>query len=336
MVAALPRSRLAGGGRGYDPGAVLRVFTHQACLEHDPPPGFPERSARLARILAGLRAAGIEPSEAGDHPAAEAAVRATHDPAYVDRFRRAAERGDGLLDSADNPLSPGTWRSAWAAVSAVLAAADWVMAAAGRRAFAAVRPPGHHAERDTAMGFCYFNNVAVAADYLRDRHGLERVAIFDFDVHHGNGTQHLFEERADVLYASIHQFPFYPGTGAGGERGWGAGEGTTVNVPLPAGSGDDRYREAIERRIEPAVREFRPQILLISAGFDAWRHDPLGGMAVSRREIAAWGGRLAALADELCEGRMLLALEGGYDLEALPGLVAAHLRAIENGEAGRG
>ena len=308
---------------------MLRVFTHVDCLLHEAPLGFPESPHRLRRILDRLRRDGFEVIDSGDHPEAEAAARVTHEARYVDRFRRAVERGDGLLDSADNPLSAETWASSLAAVSATLAAADWTVAAPGRRSFAAVRPPGHHAEHDTAMGFCYFNNIAVAADYLRRRHGLERLAIFDFDVHHGNGTQHLFESRADVQYLSTHQFPFYPGTGAAGERGWGDGEGTTVNVPLPSGTGDEGYRRALEGQIEPAIRDFGPQMLLVSAGFDAWRYDPLGGMRVSQEGIADWGHRLAALADELCEGRLLSCLEGGYDLESLSGLVSAHLRAMD-------
>ena len=307
---------------------VMRVFTHPDCLLHAAPAGFPESPARLQRIVGRLRRDGFEVVECGDHAEVEKAVRETHEPGYVERFRRAVERGDGLLDSADNPLSAGTWTSSCAAVSTVLTAADWIAAEPGRKAFAAVRPPGHHAESDTAMGFCYFNNIAVAADYLRRRHGFERLAIFDFDVHHGNGTQHLFESRGEVLFVSTHQFPFYPGTGAEGEVGFGDGEGATVNVPLPAGTGDDGYRQALERRVEPAIREFRPQVLLISAGFDAWRYDPLGGMRVTQEAIADWGRRLRELADELCQGRLLATLEGGYDLESLSGLVSDHLRAI--------
>ena len=260
------------------------------------------------------------------------AVTAVHPEGYVERFERAVARGDSLLDSADNPLSAGTRDAAWGAVAAALAAAD--AAAAGEAAFAAVRPPGHHAERATAMGFCYFNNVAVAAEHLRRRHGVERVAIFDFDVHHGNGTQHLFEERGDVLYASIHQHPFYPGTGAAGERGRGDGEGTTVNVPLPAGSGDEVYAAALEQRILPALRDFAPDVLLVSAGFDAWRDDPLGGMRVSEDGFVHWGRRLGELADAVCGGRVMAILEGGYDLAALPRLVELHLAALDGEEGG--
>ena len=311
----------------------MRIFTDPRCLEHRPPAGFPERAERLRAIVDHLRATGREVEEpAVDDEQARTAVAAVHPAAYVERFERAVARGDSLLDSADNPLSAGTRDAAWGALAATLAAAD--AAAAGETAFAAVRPPGHHAERDTAMGFCYFNNVAVAAEHLRRRHGAERVAVFDFDVHHGNGTQHLFEERADVLYASTHQYPFYPGTGAAGERGRGAGEGATVNVPLDAGSGDAVYGEALERTILPALRDFRPDVLLLSAGFDAWRGDPLGGMAVSEEGFAAWGRRLGELAAEVCGGRVMAVLEGGYDVAALPRLVASPSR--RPGRRGRG
>ena len=308
----------------------MRVFTDPRCLAHRPPPGFPERPERLRAILDHLRAEGFETVEPvrGEDAAARArrAVTALHPEEYVARFERAVARGDALFDSADNPLSPGTADAAWGAVEATLAAAD--AAAAGEPAFAAVRPPGHHAERATAMGFCWLGNAAVAAQHLLDAHGMERVAVFDFDVHHGNGTQHLFEERADVFYASTHQFPFYPGTGAAGERGRGAGEGATLNVPLPAGTGDDGYREAIEERVLPALAAFRPDALVVSAGYDAWRGDPLGGMRVSEEGFADWGRRLGALAAEACGGRLVAVLEGGYDVSALGRLVAATLRGF--------
>ncbi|HXU29866.1 MAG TPA: histone deacetylase [Thermoanaerobaculia bacterium] len=204
---------------------TVRVFTEPRCLDHRAPRGYPESPDRLTGVMSHLAARGWPITDVGvAREVAEPAVAAVHDPAYVERFRRAAERGDALLDSADNPLSAGTWEAAWAAVSATLAAAEHATENGGGYAFAAVRPPGHHAEKALAMGFCFFNNVAVAAQHLRGR-GAERVAIFDFDVHHGNGTQHLFEERADVLYASTHQFPFYPGTGAAGETGRGPGRG---------------------------------------------------------------------------------------------------------------
>ncbi len=181
------------------------------------------------------------------------------------------------------------------------------------------------------MGFCFFNNVAIAAEYLRRQHGVERVAIFDFDVHHGNGTQHLFAARRNVFFASVHQYPFYPGTGAQSEIGHGEGEGATLNVPLPAGAGDEEYREAIEGKVLPALRSFAPQVLLLSAGFDAWRDDPLGGMKVSKEGYREWGLRLGELAADCCEGRLLAVLEGGYDRLALPELLTAHWRALDGG-----
>jgi acetoin utilization deacetylase AcuC-like enzyme len=307
---------------------TVRVFTEPRCLDHRAPRGYPESPDRLTGVTSHLTARGWPiTSEGVAREVAEAAVAAVHDPAYVERFRRAAERGDALLDSADNPLSAGTWEAAWAAVSATLAAAEHATEDGGAYAFAAVRPPGHHAEKGLAMGFCFFNNVAVAAQHLRDR-GAERVAIFDFDVHHGNGTQHLFEERADVFYASTHQFPFYPGTGAAGETGRGSGRGATLNVPLPAGTGDEEYAEVFAERILPALAGFRPDVLLLSAGFDAWRGDPLGGMAVSEEGFATWGRQLGALADQIAGGRLLAVLEGGYDLANLPLLVDGFLSGL--------
>jgi acetoin utilization deacetylase AcuC-like enzyme len=314
--------------------AMVRVFTSPDCLAHRTPAGYPEKPERLAGVLARLREGGWEVEEVGETEAAREAVLALHDEGYVARFERAAARGDSLLDSADNPLSAGTWKAAWAAVSAAVAAADWVAGGGDRgdrTAFVAVRPPGHHAERAVAMGFCFFNNVAVAAEHLRRRHGAARVAIFDFDVHHGNGTQHLFESRADVFYASTHQYPFYPGTGAASETGTGPGEGFTLNVPLPAGTGDDGYAEAIRTRVLPALKSYAPDVLLLSAGFDAWQADPLGGMRVTRDGFRAWGDWLRELAAEVCGGRVLAVLEGGYDLASLSLLVEDHLEGLTGG-----
>ncbi len=312
---------------------MLQIFTDRRCLEHVAPAGYPERPERLAGVVARLRASDLAfapelPRTVGPGAAARAVVEALHDPAYLRRLEAAVERGDGLIDSSDNPLSPGTWSAAWGAVEVALAAADWVMAGEHRAAFAAVRPPGHHAERATAMGFCYFNNVAAAAEHLLRRHGLERVAVVDFDVHHGNGTQHLFEERGEVLFVSLHQYPFYPGTGAASETGIGGGRGATLNVPLPAGTGDDVYLRAFDEQVVPALERFAPQMLLISAGFDAWRDDPLGGMRVTAAGYRRWGEVLAAAAVELCSGRSLSLLEGGYDLERLGDLVEGYLTGL--------
>jgi acetoin utilization deacetylase AcuC-like enzyme len=309
--------------------AELGVFTSERCLEHRVPTGFPERPDRLRRIVDHLRGRAVPVADVDpDGEAWREAVLTVHDVEYVDRFQRAVERGDGLLDSADNPLSAGTWAAAIAAVQTTLAACDWSMAGDRRHSFAAVRPPGHHAERDLAMGFCFFNNAAIAAERLRHRHGAARVAIFDFDVHHGNGTQHLFETRADVLYASVHQYPFYPGTGAAHERGLGEGLGATVNVPLAAGASDAVYQRAIEDEIVPAIERFEPQAMVFSAGFDAFAGDPLGGMRVTAAGFREWGALLARLADRWCEGRALSVLEGGYDLQALPELVEAYLDGL--------
>jgi len=321
--------------------AMFPVYTDPRCLLHQGMLGYPECPERLEGILAHLRGRGWPIVEVPPAPAGEgdrlAAVLALHDEVYVERFRRAVERGDGLFDSADNPISAGSWEAAWAAVGTALAAADRVGAGEGP-AFAVVRPPGHHAERALAMGFCFFNNAAVAAEHLCRHHGAGRVALFDFDVHHGNGSQHLFEERADVLYASTHQFPFYPGTGAASETGRGAGEGATFNVPLPAGTDDAGYAEAIRGRLLPALRAYAPDVLVLSAGFDAWRADPLGGMRVTEGGFADWGTWLRELAEEVCGGRVLAVLEGGYDLAALPRLVEAHLDGLAgraDGLAGR-
>jgi acetoin utilization deacetylase AcuC-like enzyme len=311
----------------------VRVFTDPRCLGHRVPPGFPEVPRRLAGILEALASDSrfeLAPATANlDDAAALALVETLHDPAYVARFRAAVERGDGLLDGPDNPLSPGTWDAALGAVAATAAALDWTVAAPGRRAFAAVRPPGHHAERAQAMGFCWFGNAALAAERARRSHGLARVAIVDVDVHHGNGTQHLFEERADVFYASLHQWPFYPGTGAAGERGRGAGLGATLNLPLAAGSGDAEARAAVDGGLLPELARFAPELLIVSAGFDAWRGDPLGGLAWSEAWFGELGGRLAGAAGDGARGRVLAVLEGGYDLGALPRLATAFLAGLD-------
>lgn len=309
--------------------AMFPVLTDPRCDLHGPFGGFyPERRQRLRGILGHLEEQGWPVEKGVAHEGAREAVLALHDPAYVSRFERAVARGDALLDSADNPLTAGTAEAAWAAAEVILTAADRVASGAAVKSFAAVRPPGHHAERDRAMGFCFFDNIALAADYLRRRHGLAKVAIFDFDVHHGNGTQHLFEERSDVFYASTHQYPFYPGTGAAEETGAGAGKGATLNVPLPAGTGDDGYERAIRERVLPALRRFHPEVLLVSAGFDAWRNDPVGGMRVTEQGFADWSLWLGELAEELCGGRVIAVLEGGYDLAALPHLVEASLKGL--------
>ena len=304
----------------------MKIFTSRQCLDHLVPRGFPERPERLLGVLDRLE--GDERWEVVEAPGRDDwrdAVAAVHDHEYIARFEAAILRGDGILDSADNPMSAGTWVAAGRAVEAALAASSAMMS---EPTFVATRPPGHHAERGFAMGFCFFNNVAIAAEALLREQGLERVAVFDFDVHHGNGTQHSFSERADVLYVSIHQFPFYPGTGAVDERGVGAGEGTTLNLPLSAGNGDEVYLRLLEERVLPALEDFSPDALLVSAGFDTYRADPLGGMRVTKQSYRDFGLRLADFADRHCDGRLLGLLEGGYNLADLPDLVEEHLRGL--------
>ncbi len=327
----------------------MSVFWDSRCDEHAVPRGFPERPERLRLALPYLEERGWDLVEAGA-AAADETVRGmagqarrlaalVHDQEYIERMEAAvasvaASAAEGsfpssptpMLDTDDNPLSPGTADAAWAAVEAALAAGDHAMLGAGHRAMSVARPPGHHCERDRAMGFCYLNQVAILAQGLIDVHGVERVAVLDFDVHHGNGTQHLFDDRADVAFLSVHQFPFWPGTGAADERGVGEGEGTTFNAPLPAGSGDEAYREAMDELLLPAVRSFDPDVLLVSAGFDAWRNDPLADMKLTERAFHRFGVGLAELAEEICEGRLVSVLEGGYDLNALPRLIDVYLR----------
>ncbi len=306
---------------------MTRIFTGIDCLAHDAGYGFPESPERLERILGGFDSS-WDVTEVSEHARLDEVLETVHQPQYLDVFRRAVERGDGLLGSSDNPLTKETWKAAISAASAALSAADWAAEGHGN-AFAAVRPPGHHAESKLAMGFCYLNNVAAAVQHLIRNHGFERIAVYDFDVHHGNGTQEIFYERDDVLFASTHQWPFYPGTGSGQETGRGRGEGKTLNVPLPAGTGDRDFLSAIRDSVVPALASHEPEVLVISAGFDAWRDDPVGGMLLSEAAFAEIGVVLRELADRVCSGRLLSVLEGGYDLDSLSRLVRSYLRGTE-------
>jgi len=244
-----------------------------------------------------------------------------HDADYVRRISETAGRSVKL--DPDTFTSPESHEIALLAAGAAIDAVEGVMSGSHHAAIALVRPPGHHAERDRAMGFCFFNNVAVAAAHARAA-GMARVAIVDYDVHHGNGTQHIFEADASVLYISTHQFPYYPGTGAAAEVGAGAGRGFTVNLPIEAGAVDEDYQIAFAAVVIPVVRQFKPDLLMVSAGFDAHEHDPLGGMRVSTAAFAAMTADLRNVAEECCGGRIALVVEGGYDLHAL----AASLDAV--------
>ena len=301
-------------------------------LLHDTGAGHPERPARLKAIGAKLRETGLwdRCTHLSPKPAPLEAIARVHDADYIERVEATCRRGQRLIDTPDCPICPQSFEIALLSAGAGLVAADAIMSGQVRNAFCATRPPGHHAERATAMGFCLFGNIAIAAAHLLSHHKLDRVAIVDFDVHHGNGTQHLFEDRADVLFISLHEHPDYqyPGTGYEHEKGKGQGEGFTLNIPLMPGSGDDLYREVFESQVIPKLEAYKPQCILVSAGFDAAEADPLGNMRVSTEGFAAMSRDLVTAAERLCEGRLLSMLEGGYDLGALADGVAAHVNTL--------
>ena len=304
------------------------LYTHAACLGHDTGHGHPERVQRLVAILRLLDDpiyAALDRREAPEATIDQLAR--VHTRAYIDEvFAAIPNMGQAELDG-DTVLSPGSGAAALHAAGAVAAAVDAVIKGDLKNAFCAVRPPGHHAERDLAMGFCIFNNVAVGAAQALDACGLDRVAIVDFDVHHGNGTQHIFDHDPRVLYASTHQSPLYPGTGAKSEKG----VGNIVNAPLPPYAGSEEFRDACEEVILPALEKFRPDLILISAGFDAHRNDPLASLEFETEDYAWVTDELVSLAKTVCGGRIVSTLEGGYDLNALAESVTAHVYALQRG-----
>jgi len=282
--------------------------------EHLTPPGHPERPER-ADVLDAVATRWRERAEiVSPRAATREQLLRVHDADYVRRISETAGRSTRL--DADTYTSPESYEVALLAAGAAIDAVERVMGGSHRAAAALVRPPGHHAERDRAMGFCLFNNVAVAAAHAR-ANGAAKVAIVDYDVHHGNGTQHIFEHDPSVLYISTHQFPYYPGTGAADEIGVGKGEGFTVNLPLEAGSVDDDYQAVFDAVVVPVLNQFEPDLLIASAGFDAHERDPLGGMRVTTPAFAAMTLALRQVAEECCRGRMVAVTEGGYDLHAL-------------------
>ncbi len=288
-----------------------RYMLHIAGRVH---PERPERVEAMIEMAESLDRAGLIPLT--PRPATVAELELCHRPDYVQTVERTATMKRFDFDP-DTHTSPATWRVAALAAGGALTAIEAVVGGAAENAFAIVRPPGHHALPGRAMGFCFFNNVAIAARALIERHGLKRVLIVDWDVHHGNGTQALFYESADVMYMSTHQYPFYPGTGGFEETGAGAGLGYTVNAPMPATFGDDEYLRIFDGLLIPIARRFNPEFVLVSAGFDCHYRDPLGGMRVTEAGFLAMTRRLKRLAAECCTGRMALVLEGGYDLHAL-------------------
>lgn len=304
---------------------MLRLYTHAACIEHQPGPGHPESPARLLAVLAALdhdRFAALDRVEA-PRATLEQLAR-VHGSAHIERVFTAAPK-DGLtrLD-ADTAMSPGSLEAALRAAGAVCAAVDAALAGTALRAFCAVRPPGHHATRDAAMGFCLFNNVAIGAAQALAVHGLKRVAVVDFDVHHGNGTQDIFAREPRVLYVSSHQMPLYPGSGERSE----CGVGNIVNAPLPPGTGSEEFRAQWHEALLPRIAAFRPQLILASAGFDAHRLDPLANLDLNAEDYAWLTRRLVELADVHAGGRLVSSLEGGYSLTALRASAAAHVAAL--------
>jgi acetoin utilization deacetylase AcuC-like enzyme len=295
---------------------MVTIVTTPRFADHLTPPGHPERPERaevMAAVSETFKARGGV--VIGPRPATDDDLLRVHDASYVQAIT--ATRGRAVTLDPDTFTSPESEEVARLAAGAVLTAVEWVVdGPAGTRALAAVRPPGHHAERDRAMGFCLYNNIAVGAAYARSR-GLERVAIVDYDVHHGNGTQWIFYEDPTVLFVSSHQYPYYPGTGAADERGRGAGVGFTLNLPLEAGALDCDVLPRYEREVLPVLDDFRPHLLMVSAGFDAHERDPLGGCRMTTDGFRALTAMLVAAADRLCDGRVVLVTEGGYDLAAL-------------------
>lgn len=307
------------------------LVTSRFFLEHETG-DHPERPARLEAILRFLERTErledrllLEPA-----PAEEETIALIHTSSYIAELRAFAERGGGWLD-ADTFVSPRSYEVARLAVGAAVQAVELVLEGKAPRVFALVRPPGHHAEPDRGMGFCLFNNVAIAAQYAITRHGLQRVAIVDWDVHHGNGTQAAFYRTDRVFFVSLHQWPLYPGTGRADEIGEGPGYGYTLNIPLPPGSGDREYLRAFDERIAPRLAQYAPELLLVSAGFDAHFADPLAGMQVTEHGFAAMADRVRRWSEEWCEGRLVLVLEGGYNLSALATSVGATLDALDGG-----
>ncbi len=305
------------------------LITHPSSLRHETPPGHPERADRLRAVEAALE------TERFSALIRESAALGTLDqvtlchPADFAEAILAASPESGLIEfDADTLMSPGTVDAVLHGVGGAAQAVDEVMTGAVANAFCAMRPPGHHAETAKAMGFCFFNNAAIAARHAQRRHGAERVAILDWDVHHGNGTQEIFWDDASVLYASTHEMPLYPGTGAASERGQ---HGTIVNAPLRAGDGSEAFRDAMETVLLPRIAAFSPDLIIISAGFDAHWRDPLANLNLREPDFAWATQQLMEIADRSCAGRLVSILEGGYDLEGLSRSAAAHVMALMRG-----
>lgn len=307
---------------------TTRLYTHPIYLEHLTPAGHPERPDRLRAIERVLADEAFDDLDRQRSPEGDpATILYAHPEEFVEKVRsRIPEEGIACIDS-DTSASPRSWQAALTAIGAANAAVDDVFAGAADNVFVASRPPGHHAEKVTAMGFCLFNNAAIAARHAQRAHGAERVAIVDWDVHHGNGTQDIFWDDPSVLYCSTHQMPLYPGTGAKDETG----AGNIVNAPLTAGTGSDTFRDAFLSRVLPEIDRFRPDLIIISAGFDAHHRDPLAEINLDEDDFDWATGELMDKAGRWSGNRLVSLLEGGYDLHGLAFSVAAHVRRLMKG-----
>ena len=304
----------------YDP----RYLGHEMGRSH------PESPERLRAICSRLQSSGTwtQLHQLSPRRAERQWIELIHDPAYVDSLeRRSPKDGYASLDP-DTSMSPGTLEAAYLATGGALVAVDAMMKGDIDQAFCAVRPPGHHAEADRAMGFCFLNTVAIAARYVQQHYGIKRVLIVDWDVHHGNGTQHAFYEDATVLFFSTHQFPYYPGTGGATETGEGPGKGLTINVPFSGGQGDEEYQEVFQNVLVPAADQFQPEFVIISAGFDAHQDDPLASMDLTAQGYVELTRIVASIAENHSRGRILACLEGGYHLQALAESVDQHIQSL--------
>ena len=305
------------------------LLSHPAYLDHLTPPGHPERPDRLRAINQVLAEERFKTLVRVEAPEGKLdTVMLCHSEHYVTELRHVAPTRGMVYIDGDTSMSPGTWEAVMRGVGGAVAASDAVMTGAHTNAFVAVRPPGHHAEKSTPMGFCFFDNAAIAARYAQRKYGIARAAVVDFDVHHGNGTQDIFWADRSVMYCSTHQMPLFPGTGAAGERGE---HDTIVNAPLASEDGSQQFRSAFENRILPHLKKFAPELIIISAGFDAHYRDPLASLNLRADDFGWVTQKLMDVADSSAGGRIVSVLEGGYDLQGLTESVAAHVTALMGG-----